>query len=250
MGETRLPRAKPDARRVEAKGALPGPCAACKVRDIAVCSVLSPAELKSLVAIMTPVALEPQQTVFFEGDRAEALFNITDGTVRVHKLLPDGRRQITGFLYPGDFLGLAVNERYAYSAEAIEAVTLCRFPRGKLQSFMQQIPRFEKRLLGIASNELIEAQDQMLLLGRKTAQEKIASFLLMMSRRAARRGQPENPIHLPMGRADIADFLGLTTETVSRTITQLKTTGVIRLIEGSRVRLAKPDALAAMAQGA
>lgn len=235
------------AQRRPAAGMVEHPCAACKVRELAVCAVLEPEELRRLAAIMTPLELGPQATVFYEGDRADYLFNVTAGTVRLYKLLPDGRRQITGFLYPGDFLGLATGDLYAYTAETVEDVHLCRFPRGTLEALMQEVPRLEKRLLGMASNELMEAQDQMLLLGRKTAQEKIASFLLMVSRRAAKRGQDDNPIDLAMGRADIADFLGLTTETVSRTFTQFKTTGVIRLLENSRVKLNNKAALEALA---
>jgi CRP/FNR family transcriptional regulator len=238
------------ARRKPAAGMVEHPCAACPVRDIAVCGVLDPSELQHLAEIMTPLEIGSEQTVFYEGDRADYLFNVTLGTVRLYKLLPDGRRQITGFLYPGDFLGLAVGDLYAYTAETVGDVHLCRFPRARLEALMQEIPRLEKRLLGMASNELIQAQDQMLLLGRKTAQEKIASFLLMLSKRAVKRGEAESPIELAMGRADIADFLGLTTETVSRTFTQLKTSGVIRLLENSRVALKDTAALQSFADGA
>ncbi|HXQ65487.1 MAG TPA: helix-turn-helix domain-containing protein [Alphaproteobacteria bacterium] len=198
---------------------------------------------------MSTLGMQPQQTLFYEGDPAEFLFNVTGGMIRVHKLLADGRRQVTGFLYPGDFVGLAVHDSYAYTAETVVATSVCRFPRTKLHALMREMPHLENRMLSMASNELIEAQDQMLLLGRKTAQEKIASFLLMISRRAGRRGQPDNPIHLPMGRTDIADFLGLTTETVSRVFTQFKTSGAIRLLDNSRVQLSDMRALGATAQG-
>jgi CRP/FNR family transcriptional regulator len=102
----------------------------------------------------------------------------------------------------------------------------------------------------MASNELAAAQDQMLMLGRKSAREKICSFLLMLSQRAVRRGFKENPVTVPMSRADIADYLGLTTETVSRTFTQLKTERVITLLEGGKVRLNDMDALHDLAEGA
>jgi CRP/FNR family transcriptional regulator len=98
-------------------------------------------------------------------------------------------------------------------------------------------------------SELVAAQDQMLLLGRKSAKEKIASFLLKLSRRAERRGHPHNPVYVPMSRSDIGDYLGLTTETVSRTFTQLKTAGTIRLLDGHRVDLARVDELEAIAEG-
>ena len=89
------------------------PCAACEVRDLAVCGALEPGELRRLADIMTQVELAPQATIFYEGDPADYLYNVTQGAIRLHKLLPDGRRQITGFLFPGDFVGLAVNEVYA-----------------------------------------------------------------------------------------------------------------------------------------
>lgn len=236
-------------RRGQGAEAAANPCAACEVRELAVCGALESGELRRLADIMTQVELAPQRTIFYEGDPADYLFNVTQGTIRLHKLLPDGRRQITGFLFPGDFVGLAVNDVYAYTAETVDAVHLCRFPRTRLQALIEEIPRLEKRLLGMASNELIQAQDQLLLLGRKTAQEKVASFLLMMSKRAAKRGQPPNPIELPMGRADVADFLGLTTETVSRTFTQLKTSSVIQLLDNARVLLKDVDALNDLAEG-
>jgi CRP/FNR family transcriptional regulator len=101
----------------------------------------------------------------------------------------------------------------------------------------------------MASNELVQAQDQILLLGRKTAQEKIVSFLLNLSGRSLKRGAPASPISLPMGRADIADYLGLTTETVSRSITKLKSAGHVRLLQGSKIELPDVEALQELAEG-
>ena len=243
MGRRELRRWELGARQAR------NPCTVCEVRDRAVCSALEPGELWRLADIMTQIELAPQKTIFYEGDPADYLYNVTRGAIRLHKLLPDGRRQITDFLFPGDFVGLAVNDVYAYTAETVDTVHLCRFPSSRLQALIEESPRFERRLLGMASNELVEAQDQMLLLGRKTAQEKVASFLLMMSKRAAKRGRPSNLIELPMGRADVADFLGLSTETVSRTFTQLKTSGVIQLLDNTHVRLKDRGALKHLAEG-
>jgi len=195
------------------------------------------------------IEFDPHQPIIDEGEAADYLFNVTDGAVKLYKLLPDGRRQITGFLFAGDFLGIAMNEKYAYSAEALGRVSLCRFPRRKLEALLDEFPKLEKRLLGMASNELVQAQDQILLLGRKTAQEKIVSFLLNLSDRVVRRGGDPSPISLPMGRSDIADYLGLTTETVSRTITHLKRDGLIRLLQGGRVDLPDLAALRVLADG-
>jgi CRP/FNR family transcriptional regulator len=216
---------------------------------MAFCGVLTDDELPRLLAIFTTVGVDAHQPIIDEGEAADYLFNVTAGAVKLYKLLPDGRRQITGFLFGGDFLGIAMNEKYAYSAEAVGKVSLCRFPRRKLESLLDEFPKLEKRLLGMASNELVQAQDQILLLGRKTAQEKIVSFMLSLSDRAVKRGSEPSPIALPMGRADIADYLGLTTETVSRTITNLKRDGLIRLLQGGRVDLPDPEALRDLADG-
>jgi CRP/FNR family transcriptional regulator len=203
------------------------PCQACKVRDIVFCGALEEAELSALSSIKSVTEFEPNDLLFQEGEPADHFFNVTSGVIRVYKLLADGRRQITGFLFPGDFLGIANNDEYAYSAEAVTRTSVCRFRRGKLEAVLMQFPKLEHRLLSIASHELAAAQDQMMLLGRKTARERVASFLVMMSDRATRIGLPASPISVPMTRADIGDYLGLTTETVSRTISRLKRDGII-----------------------
>ncbi len=225
------------------------PCGACPVRSLTVCAALEPEELRRLADILQTMRVDAGQTLFSEGDSADALYNVTSGTVKLYKLLPDGRRQITGFLVTGDFLGLAVNESYAYTAETVTTTSLCRFPRKRVDMLLDEFPKMQRRLFSMASNELAAAQDQMLLLGRKTAKEKICSFLLMLSQRAARRGHKENPVFVPMSRADIADYLGLTTETVSRTFTQLKTAGVISLQEGNKILIGDMDSLYDMAEG-
>jgi CRP/FNR family transcriptional regulator len=225
------------------------PCGACPVRSLTVCAALDPEELRRLAEILQTIRVEANHTIFSEGEAADALYNVTSGTVKLYKLLPDGRRQITGFLMTGDFLGLAVNESYAYTAETVTSCSVCKFPRRKIDALMDEFPKMQRRLFSMASNELAAAQDQMLLLGRKTAKEKICSFLLMLSQRAARRGHKENPVYVPMSRADIADYLGLTTETVSRTFTQLKTAGAISLQEGNKVLIADMDTIYDMAEG-
>lgn len=225
------------------------PCSACSVRQMTVCAVLDDDDQRRLASIMTQQQLAEGRTIFNEADPAEYVFNVTSGAVKVYKLLPDGRRQITGFLFPGDFLGLTHNEVYAYTAEALAPVTICRFSRRRLEALLDEFPTLERRLLGMASHELAAAQDQMLLLGRKTARERLISFLLNLSRAQERHGRPDNPVDLPMGRADIADYLGLTIETVSRTVTQLKKGGLIQLMDGGAVRLVKSEALQSEAEG-
>lgn len=227
---------------------MPNPCQACAVRVHSVCGALDPAELNRLAAITTQIEAEPKQMIFFEGDPAEYLFVVTGGGVKTYRLLPDGRQQITGFLFVGDFLGLALHDNYAYSAEAMSKLQLCRFPRLKLEKLLDEFPKLERRLLKTASNELAAAQDQMLLLGRKTARERIATFLLALSERAVRREERGDVVDLPMTRGDIGDYLGLTTETVSRTFSRFMKQGIVDLSNRSEAKILDRETLQDIAE--
>lgn len=231
-------------------GDLPERCGNCEVRHLTLCAPLDNDEMRRLVEILKAIDIPVGGGIAEEGEPAEHVFNVTGGSVRLHKLLADGRRAVTGFLFPGDFFGLTAGETYACSAEAMTPVRLCRFPRRKLEDLFSTLPKLERRLLAMASNELAAAHDQMVVLGRKTAAEKLASFLLLLSRRQEIRSLPADPVTLPMGRSDIADYLGLTTETVSRTVTQFKTTGLISLQPQGRVVLRDRQALEHCAEGA
>jgi CRP/FNR family transcriptional regulator len=225
-------------------------CAACAIRELSVCSVLSENELIRLCTIISTVNFDTGRTVIAEGEPASDLFNVVRGSVKLYKLLADGRRQVTGFLFPGDFLGIALNDTYAYSAEAIEPLQLCRFPRKKLETLLVQLPRLERKLLGTTAHELAAAQDQMMLLGRKTASERVASFLVQLSQRAVKRRRPASPLDVPMSRTDIADFLGLTTETVSRTLTKLRRAKLIAAGQRNRVDILDLEGLKELVDGA
>lgn len=228
---------------------LADPCDTCRARDFSACAPLDAEEQSRLTAITRTVQATPHRAIFEEGDPADNVYTLTAGAVKIYKSLPDGRRQITGFLFPGDFLGLTHNESHAYSAEALTLTRLCRFPRRRLEALLDEIPRLEQQLLRMASHELAAAQAQIMLLGRKSARERLVSFLLMLSNGAVRRGQRGDPVSLPMNRSDIGDYLGLTIETVSRTLTKLKTTGLIELLDDKQIHLAKPEALREIAEG-
>ena len=228
---------------------LVSPCDTCRAREFSACASLTSEEQKRFVAIMRTINVEPHRAIFDEADPAEYVYTITAGVVKVYKLLGDGRRQITGFLFAGDFLGLTHNEVYAYSAEALVPARLCRFPRRRLEALLAEIPHLEERLLAMASHELAAAQDQMMLLGRKSARERVVSFILMLSNSATRHGRPGDPVFLAMSRSDIADYLGLTTETVSRTVTLLKKQGLVELLDDRRIRLSNMSALREIAEG-
>lgn len=224
------------------------PCAECGVRQHSICSVLDDTELAELAAIQTSYTFDAHSPIVSEGDPAIHFYNITEGAILLYKLLPNGRRQITGFLFPGDFMGIAAKDTFVYSAEALLPTRLCRFTRTDFISLLDRMPKLERQLLTLASHELIEAQEQMLLLGRKTAKERLCSFLLSLSQRTELKGNDPSVISVPMSRSDIADYLGLTMETVSRNFTQLKTSGVIQLREGGVVFLPDRDQLAVMAE--
>jgi CRP/FNR family transcriptional regulator, anaerobic regulatory protein len=175
------------------------------------------------------------ELLFAEGDEAKGVYEVVSGMLRLIKLLPDGRRQITGFLSAGHLVGLAPERVHVYTAEAVTEVTLCRYGRAAFERLIDDVPGFAKRLLAIASDELRASQDQILLLGRKTAAEKIASFLLQMAEQ--QNADHAREIDLPMTRSDIADYLGVTIETVSRTLTKLKQDGLIAFLTPTRIEI-------------
>ncbi len=225
------------------------PCNNCAVRPLTLCAALKPEELDRVNTIVSRIQLESEQAVFYEADPAEYVYNVTEGIVRLSKMLLDGRRQITGFLYPGSFLGIAYADTYAYTAEAIGSLTLCRFPRRKLEELFDELPELEKRVLGIAANELMAAQEQMLLLGRKSSHEKVASFICHLLQHVAQSDVSAQEIDLPMSRTDIADYLGLTTETVSRTFSKFAREGILELPSTHHVIVRQPEVLAEVAEG-
>ncbi|MBI4967280.1 MAG: helix-turn-helix domain-containing protein [Rhodospirillales bacterium] len=225
-------------------------CKHCEVnREQAFCSGLNRDQLIRLASIRHQLRFEAHASVFDEGDQADNVYALTSGAVKLYKLLSDGRRQIVGFLFPGDIFGLAIDDRYAYSAETLVSTTACRFPHRQLDNVRENIPVIERRVFNLALKDLVRAHEQMLLLGRKSAREKLATFLTSLSRRAVERGHAASPVALPMSRSDIADFLGLTIETVSRTLTQLKKTGIIALPDTGQVTIRNSAALAELAEG-
>ncbi|MGB0922472.1 MAG: helix-turn-helix domain-containing protein [Alphaproteobacteria bacterium] len=224
-------------------------CKACPVRDLAVCSSLTDDEIVHLAKFVDGQELPTGAEIFAEGDLSHSVYTLTKGVIKTHKLMPDGRRQVTGFFFGGDFVGLAHGEECAYTAEAVGPVQVCRFDRAKFESVLEEFPQTRQRLLTDASAELAAAHNQMVLLGRKTAREKVATFLLMVDEHTARWRDDPDVLDLPMTRTDIADYLGLTTETVSRTLTQLRSEKLIAAVGSQNVRLLDRDALEDMADG-
>jgi CRP/FNR family transcriptional regulator, anaerobic regulatory protein len=187
-------------------------------------------ELTELTRLATPVRFNGGHTIFSEGEPAESAFGLSRGVVRLYKLLPDGRRQVVAFALPGDFLAMPLADRFNFSADAIGEVSVCRFPRKELKRLIQSSPNIMRKLIEFATRELQTAHDQLMLLGNGSAEEKVAAFLVNWRNRLTRVTAVSQPVPLPMRRQDIADFLGLKQETVSRTLAKLEEKNAIRVV--------------------
>jgi CRP/FNR family transcriptional regulator, anaerobic regulatory protein len=211
-------------------------CASCEARHQGVCGALDPDQLVALATTSYKHKVSEGTEMIGDSERIERYSNILSGVVKLTKSLSDGRQQIVGLQFAPDFVGRPFRPESAMSAEAATELSLCSFPRAAVERMIKQSPELEHRLYEQTLKELDEARDWMVTLGRKTASEKIASFLLMIARHIDPTADPERQtvtFDLPLTRADIADFLGLTIETVSRQMTKLRADGLIS-IEGNR----------------
>jgi CRP/FNR family transcriptional regulator len=219
-------------------GVLPDPllrCETCVVRRQAVCGAMNDEQLAWLNQIAKRRKLQAGETIMSDQARTAFFANVVSGTVKLTKSLPDGRQQIVGLLFPPDFLGRAYARNNPYFAEAATDVEICTFPFAAFEKLITEFPDLQSRLFSRTLDELDAAREWMVLLGRKTAEEKVASFLMLLARRsllAHCEGEDKPQVarfDLPLTRADMADYLGLTIETVSRQLTRLKTRGLINL---------------------
>ncbi|HYP62758.1 MAG TPA: helix-turn-helix domain-containing protein [Acidocella sp.] len=248
----------PDIRRPVTIGLTPRPtathCDDCGARHVGLCEVLSDEELAGLSRFAQHITLPAGSVFIEEGEPANFVYNVNSGFIRLFKSLPDGRRHIIGFAGPGYFLGLAGSANIV-SAETMEPVRLCRFTRAAMAQIFAEFPQLERKLLEVTIHELVLGQQQMLLLGRKTAMERIASFLLSWAAREAlcaegRLPRPGARLKLPISRTDLADHLGLTIETVSRSLSTLKRDGLIGIPNMREILLLRPQALSDIAEAA
>ncbi len=215
---------------------IPVLCASCEARHRGICGALEPEQLVTLARSSYKQKAGGGDELVGDAERVESYSNVLAGVVKLTKTLSDGRQQIVGLQFAPDFLGRPFKSESEINAEAATDVSLCSFPKAALERMVKSSPELEHRLYQQSLKELDEARDWMVTLGRKTASEKIASFLLMIARHidpAADPGRASATFDLPLSRADIADFLGLTIETVSRQLTKLRADKVIH-IENNR----------------
>mgnify|MGYP003345675862 CR=1 FL=1 len=200
--------------------------------------------------IGTSVVVAHGRTLVEEGDPADDVFKVVEGELRSIRLLPDGRRHVVKFLMPGDYFGMSEGESYSQSVEAVGDSKLVRYPRQRFDALLAGDAAVSRRFYGLVCQELSAAQDRLLLLGRKTALERLVSFVLgIADRQAKTRGASTGDVRLPMNRSDIADYLALTVETVSRLLTHLRSRGFIDLPTPNHIVLLKPQMLESIASG-
>jgi CRP/FNR family transcriptional regulator len=218
-------------------------CGDCPIRHRAVCARCETDELQQLEEIKYYRSFEAGQTVVWSGDRMDFVASVVTGVATLTQTLEDGRTQMVGLLMPSDFVGRPGRDQAAYNVIATTDLLMCCFRKKPFEDMMTRTPHIGQRLLEMTLDELDAAREWMLLLGRKTAREKIASLLAIVARRGAAL-QLKAPagrvaIELPLTREAMADYLGLTLETVSRQMSALKREGVIHLSGKRQVEI--PD---------
>lgn len=218
-------------------------CADCPIRHRAVCARCESDELERLEEIKYYRSFESGQTVIWSGDKMDFVGSVVSGVATLTQTMEDGRTQMVGLLLPSDFVGRPGREGAAYDVVATTDIVMCCFRKKPFEEMMNRTPHIAQRLLEMTLDELDAAREWMLVLGRKTAREKIASLLSIVARRESTlkmtgMGGQVN-LDLPLTREAMADYLGLTLETVSRQMSALKKDEVIHL-EGKR-RISIPD---------
>lgn len=212
-------------------------CGACQIRHRAVCARCEPDELNRLDEIKYYRSFEAGQTVVWAGDRMDFVASVVTGVATLTQTMEDGRTQMVGLLLPSDFVGRPGRDTALYNVTATTDLMMCCFRKKPFEGLISTTPHVAQRLLEMTLDELDAAREWMLLLGRKTAREKIASLLSIIARRDAslnmRPSRGKMTFDLPLTREAMADYLGLTLETVSRQMSALKRDGIVEL-EGKR----------------
>jgi CRP/FNR family transcriptional regulator len=214
-------------------------CANCPIQHRAVCSRCDGDELNRLEGIKTYRKFSANDQILWRGDDLQYVASVVDGVAKLEKSLEDGRNQMVGLLFPSDFIGHPKRRQIEFDVTAASDVTLCCFEREPFEELLIEVPHIAQRMVEIALDELDAARDWMVLLGRKTAAEKIATCIEMVARRQQidQGAASMNNLVLPLLRSEIADFLGLTLETVSRQLSVLKKDRVVEFVDKKHFRI-------------
>jgi CRP/FNR family transcriptional regulator, anaerobic regulatory protein len=204
-------------------------------------------EAAALARIGAKRRLRQNETIFSAGDSADHAYKVISGTVRLCKHMADGRRQIAQFLFPGDYFSFLDLGEHNFSAETVTNVVLMSYPHVQIERLGEQFPLLKARFYQILSRRVLDIQYHLTMLGRQTAEEKLASFLLLLGQRAG--SEDDNLVDVTMSRQDIADYLGLRVETVSRVLTSLSRQGAIDMLTPQRFALMDIEKLGNLADG-
>lgn len=203
-------------------------CTTCAVRERAICQSLCASDLEAMSHMGRRHTVASGDTLMWQGDEEMVVGNVIDGVLKLTASTSDGREQTLGIVYPSDFIGQPFGRTSSHSVVALSDAKVCTFPRSAFDRFAEDHPDLEHKLLQRTLTELDRSRQWMVLLGRKSAAERLAAFLLdMADRLGAEDAQGNIRFELPFGRQDIADLLGLTIETVSRQLTRLREDRVI-----------------------
>jgi CRP/FNR family transcriptional regulator len=211
-------------------------CGSCPIRHRAICARCDDDELSRLEAIKSYKTFGPGQPIMWRGDEMTTFASVVTGIASLSRTMEDGRTQVVGLLLPSDFIGRPGREQVNFDVTAVTEVTLCQFQRKPFEALVEEVPHISHRMMEMALDELNAAREWMVLLGRKTAREKIATFLEMIVRRSSVPSHTTTQFTLPLTREEIANFLGLTLETISRQLSAMKKDGIVEF-EGRRTFL-------------
>jgi CRP/FNR family transcriptional regulator len=220
-------------------------CRQCSLQQLCLPQGLDAADIERLDGLVQRLSpLQRGEYLFRQGDRFRSLYAIRSGSFKTHHLSEDGSERVLGFHLPGELLGLAGlgSGRYRASASALDTAAVCALPFDRLQALAEDLPSLNRQLYRILSRRISGDQEALLLLGDKSAQERLATFLLNLSQRFEQRGFSAREFNLSMSRQDIANYLGLTLETISRTFTRLQDDGLLS-VQRKHIRIHDTDRL-------
>ena len=226
-------------------------CQNCTLADLCLPHGMGSEEMEKLDSIvLRQQPLQPGQHLFRPGDKSHALFALRSGALKSYCITEDGEEQVLGFTLPGELTGIdgLSGGNYASAAVVLETSSICELPYSKLEGLCHELPGLQRQLLKVMGREITADQHMLMLLGKRTAEERLASFLLSLSTRYKQRGLSETEFNLPMSRQDIGNYLGLAIETVSRLFAQFQDKEILK-VNRRQITILNLDRLKAMVEG-
>jgi len=223
-------------------------CRECSLRELCLPLGLHESDLAALEQLVRRRRpLKKGEYLYRHGDPLKSLFAVRRGTIKTTGLMEDGRVQVTGFYLPGELLGIDAisNDSHPCSAEAVEPTEICEIPYHELEEVAQHVPGLQHQLFKVMSREILRDEQMLMMLGRMTAEERLATCLMSLSRRQQRLGAIDGEIRLPMSRQDLGDYLGLALETVSRLFSRFQEEGLIE-VHGRQIRITDSSRLGSL----